>query len=117
MGAAVPIVGGLALGALGTGLSAMSQARAQRQQQSMMQQAQQQSMMQNMMAMQAQQQRENQMQQMMELDRQQARAKADALKASVGSTEDPSPKGLATTLTSPLGDTTTPSIGNRRLLS
>lgn len=117
MGAALPIVGGLALGGLGAGMSAMQANSQRRQQQAIQQQAQQQQMMQSMMAQQQAQQQQQQMEQQMQFDAEQSKKRAEQLKANVGPKVDSTPKGLSTIATSPLGDISQPTIGRRSLLA
>jgi len=121
MGFALPVLGGLAIGAAGAGMSAMA-ANRQRQQ---MQSQQQQIMMQQMMSQQAmnqqamaqQQQQQQQMQLRMEEDAANARLTAMQNKQAVGPDMGTEPKNLASILTSPLGDPSEPNLGRKKLLS
>lgn len=111
------LMGGLALGAAGMGLSAMAANRAQAQQQRIAQQAAQQQQMQSMMAMQQQQQEQQRMNQLILDQEMESKKRAETAKASVGPTLGVEPKGLDAIITSPLGDTSTPNVGRKKLLT
>lgn len=121
MGFALPILGGLAIGAAGTGMAAMQANRQRQQMQAQQQQAAMQAQMQNqMMAQQAMAQQQAQQQQMqlaMEQDRQQTELLSMQKKQSVGPSLGTDAKNLGTILTSPLGDPTDANVGRRKLLS